>query len=175
MEKDVFPIGRVVKPHGLLGKMKLEYYGGDLAQFSSYREILIEGKTGGWQAYTILEATPQPPRILLRLRGIEKIEDVQPLVGREVGVRREALPALDENEYFWFEILGMSVETEEGRRIGTVKEILPTTANDLYVIEGKRRELYLPATEEVIREVDRERRVIRAVRVEGLWEEDDEI
>ncbi|MBM4322991.1 MAG: ribosome maturation factor RimM, partial [Deltaproteobacteria bacterium] len=74
-----------------------------------------------------------------------------------------------------FEILGMTVETEGGRRIGTVKNIFPTGANDVYVVAGKRKEIFLPAIEEVIRKIDCQRKVIRVARMEGLWEEEDEI
>ena len=75
-------------------------------------------------------------------------------VGKEILIRREDLPDLSEEEYYWFEILGMVVETEKGKRIGRVKEIFPTRANDVYVVEGKRGEIFLPATEEVIQRID---------------------
>jgi len=175
MEKEFFPIGRLVKPHGVMGKMKLEYFGEDLTQFSFYREVLIEDRTGKLQPYDVLEATPQPPRILLRLKGVERVEDVMPLLGKEVLVRKEALPELGEGEYYWFEILGMGVETEEGQKIGTVKEIIPTPAHDVYVVEGKRGEIYLPVIEGVVRSIDRKKGVIRVIRMEGLWEKEDEV
>jgi len=174
-EKGLFPIGRVVKSHGVKGKMKVDYFGEDLSQFSFYREVLIEDKTGRLQAYDILEATPQPPRILMRLKGIDRVEDVIPLLGKEVLVRKVALPQLEEGEYYWFEILGMGVETEEGRRIGVVKEIIPTAGHDVYVVKGKRREIYLPATEEVVHTIDPEKGVITVVRKKGLWEKEDEV
>jgi len=69
----------------------------------------------------------------------------------------------------------MAVETEKGKRIGTVKKIFPTGAHDVYVVEGKRGEIFLPATEGVIQGIDRQRRVMTVVRMEGLWEEEDEI
>ena len=46
MEKDLFPIGRVVKPHGVKGKIKVEYFGDDLNRFPLYKEVLIEDRTG---------------------------------------------------------------------------------------------------------------------------------
>jgi len=56
-----------------------------------------------------------------------------------------------------------------------VKEIFPTGANDVYVVEGKRGEILLPATEEVIRSIDIKKRVMKVVRKEGLWEDEDEV
>jgi 16S rRNA processing protein RimM len=73
------------------------------------------------------------------------------------------------------DLLGMSVETQGGKKIGRVKEIFSTGANDVYVVEGKRGEIFLPATEEVIQSVDRERGVMKVSRKDGLWEEEDEV
>jgi 16S rRNA processing protein RimM len=175
MEKDLFPIGRVVKPHGIKGKIKVAYFGEDINRFPPYREILIEEKAGRARAYEILEATPQPPCLILRLKGIERREEVESLIGKEILVKREALPELEKGEYYWVDILGMIVETLEGKRIGKVKAIIPTGAHDVYVVEGRRGEIFLPATEEVIQGIDREKGVMKAIRMEGLWEEEDEV
>jgi 16S rRNA processing protein RimM len=175
MERDLLPIGRVVKPHGVKGKIKVDYFGEDLSRFYLYQEVFIKHHVGRLQAYEILEAIPQPPRLILRLKGIERIEEVEPLVGKEILVERRTLPDLNEGEYYWFDILGMVVETPEGKRIGRVKEIFPTGANDVYVVEGKRREIFLPATEEVIQSIDIKKGRMKVIRIEGLWEEEDEV
>lgn len=175
MKKDLVPIGMVIKPHGVKGKMKVEYFGEDLNRFLLYREVFIKDNLGRPQGYEILEAIPQPPRLILRLKGIERTEEVQPLIGKEILIRKEALLPLEEGEYYWLDILGMVVETEKGKKIGSVKEIFPTGANDVYVVEGKRREIFLPATEGVIQDIDPQRGVMKVIWMEGLWEEEDEI
>jgi len=174
-EKDLFPIGRVVKLHGVGGKIKVEYFGDDPGQFSRYREVFIQDSRDELQAHEIEEATPQPPRLIIRLKGVASVEKAQLLIGKEIFIHPAALPALEEGEYYWFEILGMSVETEEGKKIGKVKEILPTGANDVYVVQGTKREIYLPATEEVVQAVDTKNGVMRVIRMEGLWEDEDEV
>ncbi|HUL20331.1 MAG TPA: ribosome maturation factor RimM [Thermodesulfobacteriota bacterium] len=175
MEKDLFPIGRVVKPHGVRGKMKVEYFGDDLDRFSSYREIFIENETNRLEPYEILEVLPQPPRLILRLKGVEKIEEVEPLIGKNIFIEKEALPELEAGEYYWADLLGMEVETPEGKRIGRVKEIFSTGAHDVYVVEGKRGEILLPAIEGVIQSIHLKKRVMKVVRMEGLWEDEDEV
>jgi 16S rRNA processing protein RimM len=175
MEKDLFPIGRVVKPHGVRGKMKVEYFGDDLDRFSSYREIFIENETNRLEPYEILEVLPQPPRLILRLKGVEKIEEVEPLIGKNIFIEKEALPELEVGEYYWADLLGMEVETQEGKRIGKVKEIFSTGAHDVYVVEGKRGEILLPAIEGVIQSIHLKKRVMKVARMEGLWEDEDEV
>ena len=175
MERDLCPVGKVVKPHGVRGKVKIAYFGKDLNQFPLYRKIFIKDHLGRPESYEVLDITLQPPRLILQLKGIEKLEETKNLIGKEIFVRREDLPEPEEGEYYWFEILGMAVETEKGRRIGTVKEILPTGANDVYIVQGKRKEILLPATEEVIRSIDLSKGVVKVVRMEGLWEDEDEV
>lgn len=174
MKGDLFPIGRIIKPHGVKGKIKVEYFGEDPNGFLLYRRILIEDRTGRPLAYEVLNAIPQPSRLILQLKGIHSIEEAEPLMGKEILIGEEDLPDLEEGEYYWFEILGMAVETGEGRGIGKVKEILVTGANDVYVVGGKKREIFIPATEEVIQNIDREKRMIKVSRMEGLWEKEDE-
>jgi len=175
MVKNLFPIGRVVKPHGVKGKVKVKYFGEDLHFFSFYHEVFIEGEKGKPEPFEIMEAISQPPRLILRLKGIDKIEETEPLIGKEILIEKEALPGLEEGEYYWVDILGMEVETQEGKRIGRVKEIFPTGAHDVYVVEGKRGEIFLPATEEVIQSINLKKRVMKVVRMEGLWEDEDEV
>lgn len=175
MEKDLVPIGRVIKPHGVHGKVKIEYFGEDVHQFSSYRRVFIEDEAGHVRAFEILETTPQPPRLIVRLKGFERREEVEPLLGKEILIKRGDLRDLGRGEYYWVDILGMAVETAEGKRIGRIKEIFPTGANDVYVVEGKRGEIFLPATEEVILSIDRKKGLMKVIRMEGLWEEEDEL
>jgi 16S rRNA processing protein RimM len=175
MGEDLFPIGRVVKPHGIKGKIKIEYFGEEVNQFLLYQEIIIKDGIGHPKTYQILEVIPQPSRLILQLKGIESIEEATPLLGKEILIKREALPALEEGEYYWFELVGLEVQTETGKRIGRVKGIFPTGANDIYVVEGVRGEIYLPATEGVIRQIDLQEGVMRVTRMEGLWEKEDEV
>ena len=174
-ERNLFPIGRVVKPHGVKGRVKVEYFGEDLRRITLYREIFIKDEKDNPEAYEVLEAIPQPPRLILRLKGIERIEEAEPLIGKEILIEKEALLELGEGEYYWVDILGMKVATEGGKGIGKVREIFRTGANDVYVVEGKRGEILLPATEEVIRSIDVKRGVMKVVRMEGLWEDEDEV
>ena len=175
MEKRLVPIGKVVKVHGIKGKVKLHYFGDDLSEFLRYREVIIEDRAGVPRTYDVLEATPQPPRLILTLKGIEKIEDAEPLVRRDVFIERGVLPDLEEGEYYWVDLLGMEVESDRRGKLGRLQEIISTGANDVFVVKGKRGEIFLPATTEVIKSIDRKQRLVKVHWMEGLWEAEDEI
>ena len=175
MERALVPIGRVTKPHGVRGKIKVDYYGEDSDQFSLYREVWVEDGRGGFNSYEILQVTAQPARLILHLNGVQTADEALPLVGKEIYIRREALPDLPEGEFYWIEMIGMEVETERGTHLGKIKEILPAGPHDVYVVQGRRREVLLPAVESVIRGIDRDKRVVRVGWMEGLWEKEDEV
>jgi 16S rRNA processing protein RimM len=109
------------------------------------------------------------------LESIQSADEALLLVGKEIQIRKESLPDLPEGEYYWFEIIGMEVETERGSHLGRIKEIFPTGGHDVYVVQGVRGEINLPAVEGVIRSIDRERRTMRVAWMEGLWEKEDEV
>jgi 16S rRNA processing protein RimM len=175
MEKRLVPIGKVVRLHGIKGKVKLHYFSDDLSVFLRYRDVIIEDRAGVPRTYEVLEATPQPPRLILKLKGIEKIEDAEPLVNREVFIEREALPEPEKGEHYWVDLLGMDVESDQGKKLGKLQEIFSTGANDVFVVQGRKGEIFLPATDEVIKRIDHEKGVIEVHWMEGLWEEEDEV
>lgn len=171
MKANLIPIGRVVKTHGVKGKVKVEYYGEDLQRFSLYRKIFIGQGKDKLEPYEVMESIPQPPRLILHLKGIEKVEEAKLFLGKEIFIEREDLPKLERGEYYWIDLLGLEVETMEGKRIGRVKEIFPTKAHDIYLIKRKGKEIFLPATEAVIQEVDLQKGVIKVNQIDEFLED----
>jgi 16S rRNA processing protein RimM len=170
MKGQYITIGRVTGLHGIKGNLRIRYYNETRSDFLSYRKIYLEDRAGYVQPYEIETAKIQKKFIFARLKGCEGIADAEKLVGASVLVKREDLPPLEEGEYFWFEIIGMDVVTDEGRVLGSVEAILPTRSNDVYLVQGK-REWLIPATEEVIVRVDRGKGQMVIRPIEGLLEE----
>ncbi len=130
----------------------------------------MEDRDGHVQPYEIQEAKIHKKCISARLKGCEGIADAEKLIGASVSVKRENLPPPGEGEYYWFEIIGMDVFTDEGRSLGRVEAILPTGSNDVYLVQGSEREWLIPATEEVIVRVDRDKGQMVIHPIEGLLE-----
>jgi 16S rRNA processing protein RimM len=90
------------------------------------------------------------------------------LRGKAIYVRVDDLPPLPSGVYYLHQIEGLEVITEQGENLGRVKEILKTGANDVYVVQGERGEILLPAIPQVIREVRLEKGKIIVRMMEGL-------
>jgi len=84
------------------------------------------------------------------LKGFDNINQVLSLSGREVYVRRDQFPELPEDEFYWCDLLGLDVQTEDGETLGELVDIFETGSNDVYVVKAGDREILIPATDEVV-------------------------
>src|SRR5512135_1586499 len=104
--------------------------------------------------YTVQSFRAYQNNWLLKLDGVDTRNDAELLQGRSVSIKRQDRPAPADAEYFTNQIIGLAVETIDGVVLGQITEILKTGANDVYVVKNERREILLPAQDEVIREID---------------------
>ncbi len=105
------------------------------------------------QPATVIGVRKHGERYLLELKGCTSLEAAEAWRSAEVRVAVENAPALPAGTYFHWQILGLTVITDEGVVLGQVAEILPTGANDVYLVRGE-REILLPATQEVVLQID---------------------
>jgi 16S rRNA processing protein RimM len=164
-------IGRVSRPHGTQGEIRIEYFNpDDLQFFSRYQMIFLQGDKGSPQPYRPIAVRPHKKFILALLEGIRTRAEAEQLRGRVVLVDAAELPPLDADEYYWHDILGMRVVTEDGGNVGTITEIFPTRSNDVYVVREGEREVLIPAIKEVVVSIDTK---ARTMVIRPLLDEDD--
>ncbi len=142
-------VGKVLAPWGLRGDMRVEPQTGNAKRFEIGSEILLQG-----EPRRIERSRRQGGVIILKLVGIERPEDIEPLRGEWLEIPAESVPVLAEDWYYHFQLIGLHVRTEDGRDLGTLAEILETGANDVYVVRGTGKEYLIPAVAEVVQTVD---------------------
>ncbi|PKN32739.1 MAG: 16S rRNA processing protein RimM [Deltaproteobacteria bacterium HGW-Deltaproteobacteria-19] len=161
-------IGRIVKPHGLKGSMKvLSFLDGDRT-LKIIHEVYIGKEAARAVPFRVKAAEPLNRAFSLTLEGIEGAEQAAPLLGFSVWIPADRLEKLPDGEYYWWQIIGLEVRSEEGQSLGFIEEILPTGSNDVYVCRGGEREILLPAIADVIREIDTEKGFVTVRILEGL-------
>ena len=93
--------------------------------------------------------------VILKFKGIDNINDIEKYKGRSLFVERKDAVPLEEDEYYIADMLGMSVYTEDGARFGTLKDVMETGANDVYIIDSDDHgEILVPAIKQCILSVD---------------------
>jgi len=145
---ELVTVGRVGRPHGLDGSFVVERPSENEALFAPGARLVAGGEKA-----TVEARKRSGGRLVVRLdRDVPR--------GAELAVPRARLPEPGEDSYYVFQLVGLEVVEEGGRRLGAVREIDPGVANDVLVLDSG---LLLPMHEECVREVDLEaRRVVVA-------------
>lgn len=144
-------IGRIVRPHGIRGQVLVALETDDAERFARVERVFL-GDTAlpvGVQA-----VRPHKGGVILTLRGITTRNQAEQLRGQWVKIPASEAITLDEDEYFVFQIVGLTAVTPDGTVIGQVDDVLFTGANDVYVVRTPQGELLLPAIADVVHHVD---------------------
>jgi len=170
--EEFFEIGRVVKPHGLRGHLKVRSYLTEPEKvLSRVREVILTRKEERLGPFILGEWRRQGDFIVIEIGEVKHIDEAQTLVGCLVWARMECLEPLPEGEYYWCELLGMEVVTEAGEVLGKITSIIPTGSNDVYVCTSEKGELLIPATYDCVQRVDRRERKMIVHFLKGLsWQ-----
>lgn len=165
---NTFRIGVIIKPHGLKGEVKVFPTTGEPKRFRELREVLVR-RGEKEETYAAESVRFFKGQVILKLKGIDRMEDAEGFRKAELFIRREDAIPLKENEYYVPELLDMEVFTEEGELLGVITEVLSGRANDVYVVTGKdQKEILLPAIRECILNVDTEERKMTVHLMKGL-------
>lgn len=147
MEK-FLAVGQIINTHGLKGELKIYPLTDDIRRFRKLEKVFIDGVEK-----KVVWCKLQTDRVILKIEGIDSIEQAQKYKDKYVEIAREDAVPLEEGTYFVADLIGCTVYDTEGRNLGVVYDVLKTGSNDVYWIkEGK--ELLIPALRDIVVEVD---------------------
>ena len=163
-------IGRIQGTHGIRGQLRVVPFAGDATTLVGLKRVLVKGPAGGLESFPVTAAAQHGKRVLLTLGQFDNINQVLHLVGREVYAERAELPELSPDEFYWSDLLGLRVVTEEGEELGELVDIIETGSNDVYVVKKGEAEILVPALDDVVLAVDLEGGRMTVSLPEGLLE-----
>ncbi len=169
MEDDLLVIGKIIGTHGTEGKMRVHSDAESHATFSAQDFLYLKGRKGDIRRYELTHIRPHKNVLLLELDGVSSISEAKELVGASILVEKSKLPPPAEDEYYWFDIIGLEVFTDNGTFLGTVKRILQTGSNDVYVIGKEEKEYLIPAIADVVTNIDVGKKTMIVCPLEGLF------
>ena len=150
---DYFEIGHIDNTHALKGEMKVRNFSNNPKRFEELKSILINIK-GEYVSFDIENVRYQKEIVLLKLKGVDTIEEAEKLKGLSIYIDRKDAPKLNDEEYYIADLIGCSVY-EADTLLGVVDDIFTAGGADVYVVKAKGKEdLLLPALKSVILETD---------------------
>lgn len=163
---DFVLLGCVGAPYGIKGWMKITTYTDLPENIFDYSPWKVEIQ-GEWREVEVAEWRRHNKGVVARFADSEQRDDAQRLTGCKIGVAADQLPTLEEDEFYWRELIGMKVINVGGYDLGEVIDLMETGSNDVLVVKanvrdafGKKERLIPMVEESVIKNVDRDIRTI---------------
>jgi len=161
-------LGRIVKTQGLKGALRVYPHSQGSENLTRLKRITIVPPTGPQFISDVISCRPKGMLYMLQLRDVVSVDQAQTLVGGEVLAEESDLRSLEGREFYWYEVIGMRVVTDEGEDLGAVASVIPTGANDVLQVVKDQTELLLPNIPEVILNIDRAAKTIEVHLLPGL-------
>lgn len=151
-------IGRVAGPFGVRGEVKID----PLTDFPDrFQELETVYVGPGHDAYRVERARKHRGQVLISLSGIDAPEAVRELRGAEIFVPRAQAAPLPPGHFYLEDAVGLSVQTTDGRDIGTVTDVLVTGSNEVFVVGAGKDAVLIPVIKDAVTELNLdERRVV---------------
>lgn len=149
--KEFINIGKIVNTHGIKGEIKVYSLSEDENRFKKLKKFYIDGVLMNVEAIKL-----QPDRIIMKLQGINSIEEAMGYKNKYIQVKRDDAIKLPEGRYFVTDLIGCKVQSEQGVIHGDIFDIIFTGSNDVYWIKDneKNTELLVPALEDIVLSID---------------------
>ena len=166
--EDLLKVGVITTTHGVRGEVKVYPTTDEPERFLDLDYVLLDtGKE--LRRLDIKNVRFFKNLVILKFDGIDNINDIEKYKGRDLWIPREEAQELAEDEYYIADLLGMKVLLEDGTEFGTLKDVMETGANDVYIVNSvEHGEVLLPAIKECILDVDVEAGTMTVHLMKGL-------
>jgi 16S rRNA processing protein RimM len=166
--EELIPVGKIIGTHGIKGQLKVHSYSGNFESLNAARSVVLKAADGTLRELTLKSFNANSGKFIISLADFDDIDLAKPLVGNELCLRRDHLPELTDDEYYWSDLIGLQVVTDDGTLLGTIADIFETGSSDIYVVRSETREYLIPAIGDVVKQVDLDRGIIVITPLEGL-------
>lgn len=166
--KEYLEIGQIVNTNGIKGFLKIKPLTDDVTRFEKLKTVYIQ-KNKELLLFNIQEVKYNNSMVLLKLEGIDDINEAENFKNSYIKIAREYAVELEKNSYFIVDIIDCEVFTDENEYLGKVVDVFKTGSNDVYTVKTmEKKEILIPAIQDVIKNIDIENKKIVVHLMDGL-------
>jgi 16S rRNA processing protein RimM len=166
--KDFVAVGKISGAVGLKGEIKISRWSDSVERFTHLKKVWIGRDSENPREFAVENVRINGRNTVLRLCGVESRSAAEELKDQLMLIPGTDVAQPPEGSFFIDDVLGMNVVTEEGKRVGIVREILRLPSNDLWQVDSGSKLISIPAVKEFIRKVDLQTRTVVIHELEGL-------
>ncbi len=160
-------VGKALKPIGLKGELKIYPYTETPDIFKDFPFLFFEE-----ERYEVAKTRIHQNLVVVSLKNVQTLEGAKKLTGKIVKTSSRFFPPPEDGEFFWHELIGLSVFDTQGARLGEVKSLLRTSAHDVLEIQTGKKELLIPFIDEIVKSIDVEQSQIIIDLLDGMSPDD---
>ena len=166
---DCYLLGKLTKTHGLKGELAIWLDVDYPEEYDELDSVLLEVR-GELIPYFIEEIQIRPNKSIIKFEDIDTIEEAQKIVNCEIYLPNDNLPELDDDQFYYHEIIDFDVVDEQKGKLGKVTAVYTSEAQDLIAMAYENSEILIPVSDEIVKTVDREKKELYTNLPEGLLE-----
>ena len=162
-----FRIGQIVNTQGLKGEVRVYPYVDDINRVDELENFYLDKNFN--QEFEVERVRYKGNMVIMKIKGVDSVEMAERLKTKNLYVSRENSVDLDEDEFFIADLIGLDVFTVAGEKVGTLKDVLQYSANDVYVVKGDNDKEYLiPSTLKFVPEINIEEKKMIIDPIKGM-------
>jgi len=166
---DCYLVGKLTKTHGLKGEMAIWLDVDYPEEYEELESILVEMK-GELIPYFVEEIQIRANKSIIKFEDIDTIEAAQKLINCDLYLPNDNLEELDDDQFYYHEIIGFTIVDDTQGRLGTVMAVYTAEAQDLIAMNYQSKEVLIPVSDEIVKTIDREKKELYTDLPAGLIE-----
>ncbi|GAB4336065.1 MAG: ribosome maturation factor RimM [Flammeovirgaceae bacterium] len=166
-KEDCFELGIISKTHGLDGEIIVSFDVDDVGAYADLESFFVEIK-GQLVPYMIEYLHPHKEKIIAKLEEIDSLEDAQKVLGKNLYLPLSFLPKLQENQYYYHEIIGYTVEDENLGRLGIIESYFTETSQPLLGMKYQGKEVLIPVNDNIVKKPNHNKKTLSVNLPDGL-------
>jgi 16S rRNA processing protein RimM len=164
-------LGEVLRPHGVRGEVRVRLMTAYPERLSAIETLYLgrDPMQATAAAYRMEAIRIHQGVALLKLKGIDDRDQAERLRKLYIMASLDNAVPLEDDEFYFYELIGMTVQTDNGKTLGTISEILETGANEVYIVDSPQfGEVLIPVIDDVVLKIDPDAGLIVVKLPEGL-------
>jgi len=170
MEKSFITVGKIIRPYGTKGALRVKPLTDFPQRFKDLKKIWVQPPEGKRVRMEIEKVEWKGGSLILSFQGLSTRPQAQVWTNSYIEVTADERHPLEEGHYYISDLLGLPIYTEEGHLVGQVEDVWKLPANDVWAVKTDSGQKLIPATKEIIKAVDFPRRRIVIHNLDGLLE-----
>ena len=165
---NLVPLGRIIKPHGILGEVKISLFNSKSETLRVGQSVWVGLDEKDYESYVIEKLNLQSEKSRLKFKNINDRNSAELLRNFTLSVCRDEFSETVDEEFYLIDLIGFNVVDQAGKKVGEISDIMENPANDILIITDGDKEHLIPLVDDFVTLFDFEKKQVTINLIDGL-------